>query len=199
MKPRSMFGACVVLTGYVVACAPEEITVASVPADENGEHPDHPPSRCATNDECRRDEFCAKSTCDAVAGICEHRPNMCIPEGGAVCGCDGVTYFDDCLRRTLGVSLAGTTECGSTAMACEGPGTGGCPAGTYCARLLPPGTACGQQEMGGTCWALPAVCTTGETADRDRWLVCDAQPPSCLDTCNAIRTNAVLVRARGCP
>lgn len=180
------------------ACAPEEITVATIPAEPDGGHPNpRPPRRCSTNDDCPSDDFCDKHACGDVAGECDHRPTLCGSDGPPVCGCDGVTYFNDCLRRAFGVAVAGPGECIDTARVCNGPGAGDCPIGTFCARLLPPGAPCAPLPPPGRCWALPGECPA--TPSGDRWVSCGPPPKLCLDTCNAIRTNAPMTRAGACP
>ena len=66
---------------------------------------------CAVNSECAPDQVCDKHYCDDPYGVCMPRMGMCRPFG-AVCGCDNVTYANDCARRQAGVS-------GSTAGACQ--------------------------------------------------------------------------------
>lgn len=39
-----------------------------------------------------------------IAGVCVERPEICIDSYGLVCGCDGVTYSNDCYRLIAGVA-----------------------------------------------------------------------------------------------
>ncbi|MBN1772699.1 MAG: hypothetical protein JXB32_15625, partial [Deltaproteobacteria bacterium] len=76
---------------------------------------------------------------DAV-GTCVARPSDCLDVWDPVCGCDGVTYGNDCDRLTAGVALDYVGECGGTSCVpiCERTGTGrtawvdGCTGVAYC-------------------------------------------------------------------
>lgn len=65
-----------------------------------GQFCDLPPGECQTSD---------------LAGVCVLRPEICTTEFDPVCGCDGVTYSNDCERARVGVQLAHVGECGAQA------------------------------------------------------------------------------------
>lgn len=184
------------------ACASEEIVVSRVdvpdatPEDEERPRAARDRSPCRTNADCEIGTFCARRDCGDASGVCERRPAVCGAQAAPVCGCDGITYFNDCLRRTSGVSAAIPGECDATAVGCGGPGNATCPQGASCARLLPPGEPC-RPAAPGTCWRLPTQCEP-DTNRADRWDAC-GPGPRCVDTCAAIRSNAPHVRALACP
>ena len=186
------------------ACSSEEIVLATVSPLEAGSG--ESAKRCVENRDCSSSMFCARHDCEDLAGSCETRPVVCEEGPMPACGCDGITYWNDCLRRTVGVTAGRPGECGNTALLCgKGGGPGGpggargCPPGAACARLLPPdftGAMCPFDVLG-TCWALPAICP--ERGGPDRWIPCDPRKTLCATTCDAIRTGEPHRRATSCP
>jgi len=58
---------------------------------------------CSSNDDCASEQYCEKDTCDGVSGTCINMPETCLRVYEPVCGCDGVTYDNDCIRQREGV------------------------------------------------------------------------------------------------
>ena len=86
------------------------------------------PQRCGTiaGIPCPEDEFCEfpPGTCDAadLEGRCVAIPTACPEFYFPVCGCDGVTYGNDCERRAVRAEKAHDGECACPLILCE-PGT----------------------------------------------------------------------------
>ena len=90
-------------------------------------------------------------------GICTQRPDACPAVIDPVCGCDGVTYGNDCERQIAGVSLRHEGECEGQAKMCGGIAGLACGAGEVC--QYPP-NQCQVADLAGVCVAQPEVCTT---------------------------------------
>ncbi len=75
------------------------------------------PGTCKANDQCGKDEFCAKlfGRC-GDSGKCEAKPADCIEHGGKVlirpvCGCDGKDYDSVCVAAIAGASVDHEGSC----------------------------------------------------------------------------------------
>jgi hypothetical protein len=183
------------------ACSSEEILLVTLP---DAGTPDGVPigPSCDDDRECEGDAFCARPTCDAKRGVCERRPTFCEGSPAPVCGCDGLTYWNDCLRRARGQRAAISGECVvGRGTVCGGPTGRGCPPGSMCARIAPPspgGPSCAP-DLPGVCWVPPAACPP--TSGVDRFVKCGPPGPSppCVDLCEAIRSGRPHERALSCP
>lgn len=144
---------------------------------------------CGDKLDCMPGWICEKQGCDTPSGVCVPWPPACFPNYNPVCGCDGVTYWNDCLRLRSGARLAGPDICRAGACTCEVGSDCNVPYAS-CSHLLPPGeTMCGHGE--GACWVLPPQCPP-PPQDAKLWREC--KPPDqggmggCLDMCSAIAT-----------
>lgn len=187
----------VVAVSSGVACMEEDIVLATVPKAAG---PAATAIRCVDSAECGAGSFCDRRRCHEPAGTCAPFPVSCTDDEHPVCGCDGVTYFNDCLRRAAGVAGSEDDECGGPPAGCAGPKET-CPEGAVCAKLQgfagPERQVCGGPPKG-RCWVLPATCPPPTRSDR--WDECGEAPEAlrCIGTCSAIRSGKVFVRANRC-
>jgi hypothetical protein len=144
---------------------------------------------CSSVSDCIPGWLCEKPSCDAPTGLCSPPPYVfCEPEPSPVCGCDGVTYWNDCVRRQVGAQLESPGECSVTACHCASDADCADDAEfAVCSHLVQGGEICHAGDMG-SCWVLPPQCMPN-FGDPPVWQECrppDAPPAPCVDTCLAI-------------
>lgn len=166
----------------LVACGPLDVVVARIP--DGGERPRPPP--CSSSADCPPDGFCEKPDCAAALGRCQRRPFFCDDAAQPTCGCNNVTYWNDCLRRSAGEKAAVSGECGEPARCTT---AADCPDGAgFCARLT--FAAVCPASVEGACWAVPPTCGAS-TAGSFR--ACSGAA-TCTDVCTAIRAQVPFQR-----
>jgi hypothetical protein len=179
----------VVVFVLMCGCAAQDIVVAEIEAGPDG----HPFRTCVGNQDCAPNELCARHDCADVTGGCAPRPPMCDGDPKTVCGCDGITYWNDCLRKAAGITADTPGACETNAVVCSA--TTPCPSGTFCARLYPEGSC--DTNGGGACWGMPDTCPLD--AGGTIYKKCPASPPDeCADTCTAIRDQGTYAKAPLC-
>jgi hypothetical protein len=167
---------------FLAACAPHDVLVGEVAAEVG----------CAVREDCGDGSFCAKASCGASRGTCKRRPVVCNAESSPVCGCDGVSYWNDCLRERSGVAMRAVGECLEGGAACGGDRPA-CPApGATCSKLVDRRESCGAPS--GVCWMLPDHCLgapppPGGAPASPRYIACEGDT-SCHDVCEALRLGA---------
>jgi hypothetical protein len=174
------------------SCSSTDVPLATLPAGDDAATP--PAPRCASITDCPQGTYCEKETCDSPSGTCTFYPAECPSVEMPVCGCDGVTYFDHCLRQIWGVPSETMGPC--MAFTCGGPSNNPCPADSHCAQLGGgPGHCSPMAE--GNCWVLPPQCPSPSEGG-NLWDSC--QPGQhCLDTCEAVLMGGSYSRSVMCP
>src|SRR5262249_3873306 len=71
---------------------------------------------CSAGSDCAPGAFCEcrGETCAQTAGVCIVRPDVCPGVVATVCGCDGTTYANDCLRKQAGACKLHKGACVAT-------------------------------------------------------------------------------------
>jgi hypothetical protein len=109
---------------------------------------------------CQSGQFCRYElgTCGAAdqTGVCTAVPDACDTVLDEVCGCDDVTYSNECEAERAGVSVVSRGACeGGDEQICGGIAGLPCDEGEYCQTNI--GECC--CDFLGVCTAIPEVCT----------------------------------------
>jgi len=148
---------------------------------------------------CPSDKFFCEhpaGTCDVVdnLGTCVPVPDACPRIFDPVCGCDGVTYSNDCERRRARAQKAHDGPCEKEV--CGGIIGAPCPDGTFCEH--PEGT-CDVADNQGACVPIPELCpenfdpvcgcdgvTYSNDCERQRAKAQKAHHGPCAEVCGGI-------------
>jgi hypothetical protein len=148
---------------------------------------------------CALDEYCDAPTC--ASGVCRRRP-ISLPDFNPICGCDGVTYWNDHFAGSRGRSTRlGSGACGggsSLTKVCGGFASRSCPnPDMQCVSSGTDPSTCTTTDLGGLCWSIPttASCLSATGSKKER--VCGSGV--CTTRCDAIKSSSVFYDDSTCP
>jgi hypothetical protein len=211
LRRRATLGgaAAVALTAAALGagCGTDGVVVVTLPAPEAGHAACSVPSfdggsaqtlGDAAPPPCNQGEFCQPMACGVATGTCEVVPPLCDAPYSPVCGCDGVSYFNDCARQSaqVGATVA-SGPCGLTAASCNeqnkcaesDAGQAVCAVVVTVSPMLAPVLGAGLEMLCnvpdgiGFCWVLP----TTPPSSNEGTLLRRADPtnPLCFGACQS--------------
>lgn len=148
---------------------------------------------CLSNADCDVNYFCSKQRCGDVQGLCMLTAFPDPTQDLQVCGCDGITYWNDSYRQRFGIAASTLGPCQSGAALCIRDQDCGALHGYSCEHLLAPTATCGSPPSPGRCWVTPRDCVV-TPADDKQYQICPppsggaGAPPPCVTKCEAVQS-----------
>ncbi|MSP90328.1 MAG: hypothetical protein EXR79_00755 [Myxococcales bacterium] len=138
---------------------------------------------------CPVGKHCDVVGCGAdIGGMCVSLPALCSAGGADVCGCNSVTYPNDCARIEAGAAKASEGKCKPKPKECTLGDAKACAAGEYCAA--PAVGVCGGS---GTCATKPQLCPAISQP------VCGCDDKTYGNACAAALAGSNLSTSNACP
>jgi hypothetical protein len=145
----------------------------------------------------------AKSFCDYTVtancgrrgdtGTCTAIPEACDTLEQPVCGCDAMTYSNECFANMAGVSIVGMGSCSlGSGDTCGGITGEQCPSGEYC--FFPMETQCGSGDQTGTCQLSGGILCNDVVNE-----VCGCDGKTYPNSCYAERAGTSVASNGACP
>ena len=151
---------------------------------------------------CAADEICVVDGCnEEVLGSCKKKEQSPPDTTRAVCGCDGISYWNKELAALNKVSIAANGPClvdsSGTKTCSVGVAGGACPGNTKCGVRV---KDCAMSIMSnGICWALPSTCPKNTGDGIATFRECGLMSPACKDECMSIENQRVYTACDGSP
>ncbi len=149
------------------------------------------PCNGSTTGQCGPGFYCKATACGL--GTCAPAPAETSTKT-PICGCDGVTYWNETVAQNHGVSTQTTGEC-NPGKTCGGLANLKCPLGANCNFKQSSSGGCAISDPTGTCWGLPAQCPQIVIGPQTRQ--CNQQ--KCTEACALIKAGATWYDDNGCP
>jgi hypothetical protein len=136
--------------------------------------------------DAKKADCAATEYCDAVGcgvGECKPRPAAVALAYAPVCGCNGVSYWNDSQAWASGATVASTGACTTTAIACAAFSM---PCAAPANKCVNERSSCSGVSTSGTCWFVPSGGTCPAAAKDVRQCTFTGGG-TCMSRCDAIR------------
>lgn len=142
---------------------------------------------------CPVGEYCDAPGCNA--GFCKPIGNIVDGMKNPVCGCDGVSYWNDTVAAQSGMSVKAAGQC-SPSKSCGGIANAQCANGQFCNFKVDNAMSCAIADLSGECWGMPKVCPA-IVGIGPQTRECNAD--SCTDECDLIKSGKGWYDDPSCP